>query len=294
MGKKTQGRKSRQRAEAPHVAEPQFSLRPQKSIKAQWRLESDLKTAKAQVGLWEGNLKKAQEGVTRQSAQVSAGRGGSHAILQTFVKEVGEAEQMVAAFKSQVAALQAQIDALMPDAAKAAERAEGQRMLWISVQARLELDRRLDAALEIVRHVLEERKAITCNMREAAIALDFNRDVGLDGDRFDALLRSLPSEMARESQKWVTWFLGQEDGRTPCTIQGGEAVLPETLASHNAFRSGDCVKLTKAEEAEIKGIVNSCYSPSPPREAAEAAEMRRRLGPPEPVPNEKLQWVMLR
>jgi hypothetical protein len=294
MSVKKQGKKSRQRAEAPHASEPQFSLRSQKSIKAEWRLRSDLKTAKAQVGLWEGNLKKAQEGVARQTAQVAAGYGASHAILRGYVKEVGEAEQMITAFKSQVADLEAKIQALMPNAEKAAERAEGQRILWIRVLARLELDRRLDAALEVVRHVLEERAAITSNMREAAIALDFAREVRLDDDRFEALLRTLPSDMARESAKWVAWFTGRDGDRTPCTIQGGQAVLPETLASHNAFQSGDCPMLTKAEEAQINRIMDSYAPPAPPREAGEAAEMRRRLGPPEAVPDDKLQWVMLR
>jgi len=290
MFRKKQGRKSHQQPEA---SGPEFigSLRSQKSVEAQWRFESDLKTAEAQVGLWEGNLKKAQAGVTRQSAQVSAGRGVSHAILQTYVKEVGEAEQMVTAFKSQVAGLQAQIDALMPDAAKAAERAEQQNILAGRVLARLELDRKLDAALETVRGILEYRKQMTSEMREAALALDFDRDVKLDDERFEALLRALPSDTALESQKWVTWSLGQEDDRMPCTIRGGNATLPETLASHNAFRSGDCVKLTKAEEAEIMRIIDSQAPPQPPRETA---EMRRLLGPPEPVPDEKLQWVMLR
>lgn len=291
MGKNTQGRKSRQRAEAP---QPEFigSLRSQASIKVQWRLESDLKTAKAQAGLWERKLKEAQEGVTRQTAQVSAGQGRSHSILESYVQDVSKAEQMVAAFKSQLASLQAQIDALVPDAAKAAERADRQRSLRIRVLVRLELDRKLDAALETVRRILEERKAVTSNMHEAVVALDFDRDVKLDDERFEALQRTLPSDIARESQKWVAWFLGQEEGRMPCTICGGQAVLPETLASHNAFRSGDRVKLTKGEEVEIKRTINARYAldhPQPPRE-----EMRRLLGPPEPVPDGKIQWGLLR
>ena len=291
MGKKQQGRKSRQRAE---TSEFIGSLRSQASIKVQWRLESDLKTAKAQVGLWERKLKEAQDGVLRQTAQVSAGQGRSHSILESYVQDVSKAEQMLTAFKTQVASLQAQIDALMPDAAKAAERAEQQNILAGRVLARLELDRKLDAALETVRGILERRKQMTSEMREAAIALEFDRTANLDDGRFDALLRSLPSDMARESQKFVTWFLGQEDERTPCTIQGGQAVLPETLASHNAFCSGDSVKLTKAEEAEIKRSIDARYAldyPQPPREET---EMRRLLGPPEPVPDEKIQWGLLR
>lgn len=291
MGKKTQRRKSRQGAEAPQAFGPEFvgSLRSQKSIKAQWRLESDLKTAKAQLSLWTRNLAKAKEGVVRQTQQVSAGRGASHSVLESYVQDVGKAEQMIAAFKSQVANLQSQIDALMPDAAKAAERAEQQNILAGRLLARLELDRKLDAALETVRGILEYRKQMTSEMREAAIALDFNREVGLDDQRFETLLRTLPSDMARESQKWGIWFLGQEDDRTPCTIHGGQAVLPETLASHNAFCSGDCVNLTKAEEKEIERIMDSYAPPQPPRE-----EMSRLLGPREPVPDEKIQWTLLR
>jgi hypothetical protein len=294
MSGKKQGKKSRQQAEAPQASEPQFSLRSQKSVQAEWGLRSDLKTAKAQVGLWQGNLEKAKQGVVRQTEQVSAGHGISHAILESYIEDVAKAEKMVAAFKTQVADLEAKIQALMPDAAKAAERAEGQRILWIRVLARLELDRRLDAALEIVRHVLEERRAITSNMREAATALEFDGTVNLDDQRFDALLRSLPSDMARESAKWVTWFLGREPDRTPCTIHWHEVALPETLACHNAFQPGDCPMLTKAEEAEVSRIIDSYAAPAPPREESERAEMRRRLGPPEPVPDERIQWFMLR
>ena len=139
MGKKTQGRKSRQRAKAPHTYGPEFigSLRSQESVKEQWRFESNLKSAKAQVKLWEGNLKKAQEGVARQTQQVTQGSGVAHAVLQAYVKEVGEAKQMIVAFRSQVASLQAQLDALMPDAAKAGERAEGQKVLALRVLGRL-------------------------------------------------------------------------------------------------------------------------------------------------------------
>ncbi len=293
MGKKTHGRRTRQRAQAPQVSGSEFigSLRSQASITAQWGLESNLKTAKAQVGLWERKLKEAQDGVVRQTAQLSQGHGASHSILELYVQDVSKAEQIIASFKSQVAGLQAQIDALMPDAAKAAERAEKQRSLRIRVLARLELDRKLDAALESVRGILEQRAETTSEMREAAISLDFDHNVNLDDSRFETALHTLPDGMARESEKWVTWFLGQEDDRTPCTVRGGNATLPETLASHNAFRFGECVMLTTAEEAEVERAADLRSPPQPPREDG---EMRRLLGPPEPVADEKLQWFMLR
>ncbi len=291
MGKKTQGRKTGQRAQAPQAPD-EFragSLRSQRSIKQQWRLESALKTAKELVAMWERNLTKAKEGVARNAVQLSAGNSASHRAMEGYVEDVVKAEKMIAAFESQVTDLQAQLDALIPNAVQAAERAEAQRSLRTRVLARLELDRKLDAALGTVRKILQQRSAATSEMREDASALEFESNVNLDDQRFADLLLSLPSGMALESQAWVKWFFGSEENRSSCEMRYGNAVLSETLASHNAFRSGDCPMLTKAEEAEIDRIIDSQRPPRPPDE-----EMRSALPSPEPVPSEKIQWMLAR
>jgi hypothetical protein len=287
---KNRKEKSRQRAEAPQVSGPEFvgSLRSQRSIKEQWRLEFQLKTCKANIGLQEGNLAKAQAGVKRQTEQLSQGNGAAHSILESYIQDVAKAELTISSFKAQAVSFQSQLDALMPDAVKAAERAEGQNILVGQVLGRLELDRRLDAALETVLQILEYRKKMTSEMREDAVSLEFDCNVNLDDQRFDALLRTLPQGMAQESEKWVAWFLGREGGRTPCHLSYCPVVLPETLASCNAFKPGDRPNLTKGEEAEIRRIENSHMPPQPPELA------QRSVGPVEEVPPENIQWVILR
>ena len=258
MGKKMHGRELRQRAESPKDSSPKItgSLRSQRSVKEEWRLESILTTCKAQIGLWERNLATAREGVTRQSARVSAGIGTSHSILKNYVEDVANAERMISAFKEQAATLRSQIDALLPDAAKAAERAEEQKVLAGQVLARLEIDRKLDFALDTVRQILRDRGALTSQIREGAMSLEFERGLDLDGERFDALLRMLLQEIAIASEKFVQWFLGQGN-RSPYTVAGGEFVLPETLHSHNAFRSGDCPSLTEEEVCKLDALAAS-------------------------------------
>ena len=150
----------------------------------------------------------------------------------------------------------------------------------------------MDASLETVRLILEEREAVTSNMHEAALALDFDLDVTLDDERFGDLLRILPSDMAPKSQRWVAWFLGRQDGRRPVTIQGGEIVLRETLACNNAFRTGDCAELTKEEEAEIERILDSRRPPSLDAFLNDPSPQKIEMSKSEDVPPESIQWFI--
>jgi hypothetical protein len=289
---KTQQRKSRREPELSGASEPKFigSLRSQKSITEQWRLERSLKTAKGNISLWERNLATAQQGVTRNSAQISAGQGYAHSVLEGYIEKVANAKQMIAAFEDQAVSLQKEIDALLPDAEKAAERAERQRVLAGQARARLVLDRELDSSLEAVRAILFERAALTRKMRDGAVSLEFDRNVNLDDGRFDALLGMLPREMAAESAKHVQWLLGEEDGRRPCTVRSDYVVFGETLRCNNAFRYDDCANLTKKEEDVIERIAASRGPVAPPIETPP-----RRLGEPAAeVPPSKVQWALLR
>jgi hypothetical protein len=266
------------------------STRSQANVCEQWRLEGTLKTCRAQGGYWERKLTEARKGVERQTLQISMGNGASHSILESYVQDVAKAEQMISSFKEQAATLQSKIDSLSPDTAKTARRAERQKLLAGQLRARLEMDRKLDHALEAVRQILRDRAHLTLKMREGAQSLEFGRGLKLDDERFDALLRMLPWNMAAESEKFVKWFMGQDGARNSYQVHGGEFVLRETLASHNAFRSGDCPELTKEEEAEIEGMLASRGPFAPPVEA-----ITKRLGEAvEVAPPEQIQWGLLR
>ncbi len=159
---------------------------------------------------------------------------------------------MIASFKAHAADLQKQIDALFPDAVKAAERAQVQSIVAGQIRARLALDKTLDFRLESVRGILAERAALTSEIRKGIDALEFEYGFGLDEQRFEDLLRTLPREMAGESERFVYWFLGQEQGRTPCRIHGSDIELRETLRAANFFGPDDCPNLAKEEEAEVE------------------------------------------
>ncbi len=288
MGKKTQGRKSRQGAIAPKGSSLKFigSPRSQGDIKEQWRLESVLTTCEAQSSLWQRKLATAEEGVLRNTAQISAGHGYGHSVLQANVKEVAEAKQMIASFKEHAVKLQKQIDSLIPDAAKAAERAGKQKVVAEGFLAREGMDRKLDSALEVVRQILRERAALTSILRDGTESLGFGRNIDLDDERFETLLEALPQKMAAESLKFVKWFLGLEGGRRPYRVHGGTFVLRETLHCHNAFASGDFPELTEEEMAAIEQMRRASGPSAPPVEAPP-----KRLGEEiEEVPPSKIQW----
>jgi hypothetical protein len=280
-------------AGAPKAAEFTGSPTSQRRVKERWRLESQLKNCRANIGLWEGKLATATAGVKRWSEQLSLGTGAAHSILISFTKDVEEAERMIAAFKQNVVNLETEIAALELIPEQAAQRAEGQGILAALALARLEGDKQIDATLSVVIALLCERQQVTAKMRERAMALEFDRDINLDDMRFDALLRALPKEMARESGKWVEWFLGREADRRPSKITGGQVTLPETLRSHNAFQIDDCPELTAAEEKRIRDIVDACFRRDHPQPPAE--ESPRIPGAPVPeVPPEKIQWGIIR
>jgi hypothetical protein len=289
MGNKKQVRKAR--PDAAGVSDFKFhgSLRSQLSIKKEWQLKSALKSCKAQISLWESKLQKAREGVARNTRQISVGQGAAHGPLQSYVSDAAQAERMIASFKEQAANFQKEIEALQPDADKALERATAQRAVASLVLARLEIDRKLDNALEGIRKILESRAVSTATIRERIAALDFDSSVNLDEQRFQNLFGALPQGLARESEEWATWFLGREKGRSPYQIHYHDVTLPETLYSHNAFQPGDCPNLTSAEIAEVERIVNAaCQVCAPPQEA------KREEGPAKEVPAENIQWALPR
>ncbi|MGA3325968.1 MAG: hypothetical protein ABSF45_15965 [Terriglobia bacterium] len=255
-------------------------------VKERWRLEFQLENCRAQIGLWERNLATAKEGVKRQSAQLSAGRGAAHLILQTYTDDVAKAERMIAAFKQNTMSLQEELAALVLTPEQAAKRKENQDILAALVLARVEGDKQLDGALSTVFRLLYERQQVTAKMRERALVLEFERGVDLDDARFEALLRALPKDMACESAKWASWFLGTEADRTPYMVSGGDFCLDETLASCNGFRSGDTPSLTEKERRELERQKDSLYPPS-------AAGMERLANiPPKKAEQStgKIQW----
>jgi hypothetical protein len=268
-----------------------YSPRSQQSYIRQWQLERELTNCKSEIGLWKRKLQAAEEGKNRQASQIAAGKGYAHSILEEYVREATEAKEMILAFEQRATDLQGQIDALTPDIAKAAERRQAQESVARLLALRLEGDKKLDLVLETARQLLSERETLTATVRELVRSLDFRFSVALDDERYGALLRMLPKGMAAVSGGWVTWFLGQEDGRCPSTIEGGEFLLPETLKSAIAFRPGDCPALTLEERRMIKAQSDSRIVPTP---AACEAAARLPGAEVKELPVGTVQWGLLR
>ncbi len=136
-----------------------FSLRSQRNLSEEGRLESELKGCKEQINFGERKLATAQEGKKRQAGQLAACHGYAQPRREGYVQDVLKAERMISALNEQAAMLSAQIDALRPTPAKAGERAEGQKILAQRMLAREEGDRKLDVKLGILRNMLKERAA---------------------------------------------------------------------------------------------------------------------------------------
>ncbi len=236
----------------PEPAKPQWSLRSQANICQEWRLESELTKCQGNLRNWQEKLRKAAEGVKRQTAQVNAGNGYSHSILRSYVADCEEAKRMVASFEEHAADLQKQIEALKPDAAKAKERAQQQEAMAHLVGELLKSDADLSFQLELVRENLRRRRELTSDMRKLADLLEFPYHTDLQQDRFAALLAALPQGIVAATQKWVSAFLGSENDRTPFDIRTDRVTLPENLRSANAFRYGDRPSLTKEEREQIE------------------------------------------
>jgi hypothetical protein len=276
-------------APAPADSSPEFigSPRSQRNIKEQWRLEGELKTCDGQIACWQRKLATAEEGVRRNTG----GGGYNLAVLRGYVREANETKDMITSFEAHAVTLRAELAALLPDAAKAAERGELQKIVAAQIRARLALDKRLDSALEAARAILLERAELTRKMRDGAVSLEFNQNVDLDEGRFDSLLAMLPRNMAAESQKFCDWFLGEEGDRRPYAVRNDGIVFKETLRAANAFREGDSPELTDRERAEIERMVAARGPFAPPVEEPP----KRLLGEPAAeIASSEIQWALLR
>jgi len=222
---------------------------------------------------------------------MTLGNGLSHSILRSYQGDVAEAKRMILAFEDERLKILTEIDSLTPNAAKAAERSEQQNVLAGQILLLEEMTYKLDSALEVVRQILKDRIDLSSKMREGTALLEFDGRIDLDEQRFEHLLQTLPAHMARETERWAMWFLGAEDDRAPYVIHGGEAVLPETLHSANAFRTGDCPSLTARERHDVESIISSEVV-HPPGYEELAVRMPGAEAPEVPVG--KVQWGLLR
>jgi hypothetical protein len=232
-----------------------WSPRSQNSLLEQYKLEGEQEGCRKAIKHVQAKIGEAEKSKARQIETLSHSPGDYHSnrVLTEALSEIEDGKRKVAALEERIAALQSQIDALAsPTASQARERTKKQALLAELAAVRLQEDRLLDSTLEKLREALRIRAALTARMLEIASSLDFASGSDFDSDRYDALLRSLPDEMAPASEGWLDWFLGKEKGDESCVLPDeGVHTLPETLASASVFGPGAQTGLTKDQKAQL-------------------------------------------
>jgi hypothetical protein len=227
------------------------SATSQGRVKKRWELERQLTACGDQQKYWERRLVTAEEGKKRWTAQLTDGNGRAHTILQGFVREVTEAQGMIASFKERAIEVQKQIDALALSPKDAAQRAKDQEVVAMLLLARGSLDGQIDSLLALTHKTLARRAALSSELRERVSALEFSYNLNLDTERFEALAHTLPKEIAAESKRFTDHFLGLEEDLALFEVPIGTLMLDETLTRHGAYRTGDRPLLNSKEKAEF-------------------------------------------
>jgi hypothetical protein len=173
--------------------------------------------------------------------------------LQKQIVELSALRGTFAVVEEQRVFLQAEIEKLDPKPSDVKARGENQSRLAKLTADRLEKDREADAALQVLRGLLQQRGQMTAKMMECASTIEFTVDgeKGLDARRFDELLASLPEEFSGTSERWADWFLGQQKSVKTYIVRDERLVLPETLENHGVYRFGEEIQLTENEAREL-------------------------------------------
>jgi hypothetical protein len=229
-----------------------WSRRSHKSMLRQLALEAAQEKCRNQIAFAEKRIREEQETAERQTATVADSNNFSiRQSLNKTLADIEGREREVAAFRKREKSLQAEINGLALSPAQAAQRAKLQSAIAAEVIQRFAKDSTIDALLQKLRKALQERAALTTNIVQTALILDFPATADFDAPRFATLLDLLPAELASQSHDWVNGFLGQESKKEPRTIGSKGAVLAETLAHAGVWRAGECAFLTKEEAAKM-------------------------------------------
>ena len=253
-----------------------FSPRSQRVLIFEKGLRAKLAKCEARIGYLERKIREGEQTKTRQMKCVVEGKTQNTQYLGDMLRALEDSNREVSAFREQRTQIQSEIAALAPTPASAAERSERQRYLARLAAERLEKDRLAEGALKGLRRLLEERAQLTAKMADAAQAADFMiADDNLDAQRFDELLASLPEGVAAESERWLAWFTGKEEGLKSyaVVVDQAERLEPETLACAGFHGFGETVQLTDREASQLLRAVypqgtirhDSRWSYEPPR-----------------------------
>lgn len=236
-----------------------FSARSQASFQREARLRDQLSEVQRRISYDQRILSDAQRELDRLMNSASLGSSAASEGVPETLERIARQKAVIEAFEGQRTKIQAQIDAVgAVSPAEAKERVANQTALAKLAVERLEVDRMLASTVQMVRNLLEKRSEITDGMlalmRKIEFTLSFD---GLDKDRFDNLLKSLPADVEGKSKAWVCWFLGENQQTERHSVRDETVTFAETLVNANVYRRGEQCDLTPEELAEISATEES-------------------------------------
>jgi hypothetical protein len=232
---------------------PTWSQRSQRSLVKQIGLEKALARCERAAIHFEAETARLEDICAGKTARIAQGSPGADRYHVDLLREAEDAKRQATAFREHAARLRTEIESLQPTPKGLFERAETQARLARLATERLGKDRGMEAAIEKLRSLLEERAELTKSMAGIAPTVDLDLDEdGLDEARFAALAATLPTDLEQRSERWLRQFFGGSREETKSyTVLRGPFTLPETLGSAEVYPTGAKVELTKVESAKL-------------------------------------------
>lgn len=166
--------------------------------------------------------------------------------------EIGAHRQTLEGYEEAARERQQAVAKLNPSASEIKARADVQSRALRIVCARGETDSKVDAAVTLLRQLLQDRAQQTAELAEAVRPLELALPPdGLDSQRFETLLGSLPEDIEVQSEKWAGHFTGRPKGGRPYVVRAEHLAVAETLAHNGIYGFGDVIFLAADEAQEL-------------------------------------------
>ncbi len=182
----------------------------------------------------------------------SSGNAIIHENLIHKRMEIGAHRETLKGYEEAATAREQAIAKLNPSTAEINARTDVQRKAAALVCARAETDTKIDAAVTLLRQLLKGRAQQTSDLADAVgtLALALPPD-GLDSQRFEMLLGSLPEDVGSQSEQWAGRFMGRPKGGKPYIVRAENLAVTETLAHAGIYKFGEVIVLGDDEAREL-------------------------------------------
>jgi len=228
------------RSQRSHRKEAELRGRIKQFTEAKLRAESESCEMEIEKARLAGEVVKAGPGHTWQRTR-----------FDTLVAELEHRGNLVAELERQIGEAEEAIAALTPTPAQLQQRQEWQREFAALATERLRMDRENDELIDTLREALIERDTLTGAMAALARELDLELAYGgLDEARFSKLAASLPVGQISAVERWHNWFVVGGAGAGYAVLDA-ELMVRETLSSPGLHKFGERLRLREEEASEL-------------------------------------------